>query len=64
MKDEYICISTPQARSYYKAQCVAQEFLDKVTPEYAVILTGKNSYGHPHSEVLTKLVEMVRAKLG
>ena len=29
MKEEYICISTPQARSYYKAQCVAKEFLDK-----------------------------------
>ena len=29
MKEELICISTPQARSYYKAQCVAKEFLDK-----------------------------------
>lgn len=32
-----------------------QGFLDKVKPEYAVILTGKNSYGHPNSEVLSKL---------
>lgn len=29
MKEELICISTPQARCYYKAQCVAKEFLDK-----------------------------------
>lgn len=29
MKEEYICISTPQARTYYKTQCVAKEFLDK-----------------------------------
>ncbi len=29
MKEQLICISTPQARTYYKAQCVAKEFLDK-----------------------------------
>ena len=29
MKEEFICISTPQARTYYKAECVAKEFLDK-----------------------------------
>ena len=29
MKEEFICIATPQARIYYKAQCVAKEFLDK-----------------------------------
>lgn len=31
MKEEtiYLCITTPQARTYYKAQSVAKEFLDK-----------------------------------
>ncbi len=29
MKEELFCITTPQARTYYKAQCVAKEFLDK-----------------------------------
>lgn len=29
MKEELYCITTPQARTYYKVQCVAKEFLDK-----------------------------------
>ncbi len=29
MKEQTLCIVTPQARTYYKAQCVAKEFLDK-----------------------------------
>lgn len=32
------------------------EFLNKVNPKYAVIMTEKNnSYGHPHKEVMDKL---------
>ncbi len=38
-------------------------FLNKVSPEYAVIMTGfGNSYGHPHSIVLQKL-EKIGAKI-
>ena len=38
-------------------------FLNKVNPEYAVIMTGLgNSYGHPHSIVLQKL-EKIGAKI-
>ncbi|VIF62241.1 beta-lactamase [Clostridioides difficile] len=37
----------------------SQEFLDKVSPEYAVLLVGKgNSYGHPHQETMNKLKKM------
>ncbi|MFA5714348.1 MAG: ComEC/Rec2 family competence protein [Candidatus Paceibacterota bacterium] len=33
----------------------SQEFLDKVSPLLSVIQVGKNSYGHPTEEVLTRL---------
>jgi competence protein ComEC len=33
----------------------SQTFLDKVSPRFAIIQVGKNSYGHPAKEVLTRL---------
>jgi competence protein ComEC len=33
----------------------SEEFLEKVTPLVSVIQVGKNSYGHPTEEVLTRL---------
>jgi len=35
----------------------SQEFLDAVDPDYTIISAGKdNSYGHPHEEVVARLV--------
>lgn len=35
----------------------AQEFLDVVRPQYAIVSAGKdNSYGHPHADVVARLV--------
>ncbi|WP_319023740.1 ComEC/Rec2 family competence protein [Paraclostridium bifermentans] len=37
----------------------SQDFLKKVTPEYAVITCGKdNKYGHPHKETMDTLKDM------
>jgi len=33
----------------------SQAFLDKASPQFAIIQVGKNSYGHPAEEVLTRL---------
>ena len=33
----------------------SEEFLKEVLPEIAIIQVGKNSYGHPHSEILERL---------
>ena len=34
----------------------SQNFLDAITPEYAIVSAGKdNSYGHPHAEVISRV---------
>ncbi len=40
----------------------SKEFLNAFEPNYAVIEVGKNSYGHPHPEVLERL-EQIGAKI-
>ncbi|WP_049765239.1 ComEC/Rec2 family competence protein [Alkaliphilus metalliredigens] len=37
-----------------------QEFLDKTTHSYVIISSGRdNNYGHPHKEVLQRLVKII-----
>lgn len=36
-------------------ESTSEEFVNTVTPEYAVICVGENSYGHPHFTVVSRL---------
>lgn len=36
----------------------SQKFLDIVRPEYSVVPVGKNSYGHPNQDVLSRLASI------
>ncbi len=46
-------LKVPHHGSKYSS---CQEFLDKVSPLISVIQVGKNSYGHPAEEALTRLL--------
>lgn len=35
----------------------SKEFIDWISPDLAVISVGKNSYGHPHQDILKKLAD-------
>lgn len=47
-----------KAGHHGSSSSTSEEFLDRVSPQYAYIPCGKdNSYGHPHRETLEKLEE-------
>ena len=46
---------------HHGSSSTSEEFLEAVNPQYAVISAGKdNQYGHPHEEIITRLLEKNR----
>ncbi len=55
--DSHLTSDILKAGHHGSKTSTSQEFLDAVDPDYTIISAGKdNSYGHPHEEVIARLV--------
>ena len=52
---ENISVQVLKVAHHGSKYSTSQAFLDKASPQFAIIQVGKNSYGHPAKEVLTRL---------
>ena len=53
--DEQLASDVLKVGHHGSRTSTSKNFLEHVNPEFAIISSGKNSYGHPHQEVLDHL---------